>query len=456
MKKNRQINRAIEKRASHSKLVVLSFVALSVLSVGMVMDNTAYAQSSPDLEGYLSQIADDESVSQPAQDKLGMGGAKLQIQPSQNQSSETQAAPNDEQLNAPQVEAQAKAEKDLEKPIELNPFEVFGDVVPVQSAAQENTAQQQNVVNDGDALPNIPDLTPRTNAPGMNLPMPNEPLSVSGTGLESSDPRELEEAIRREAFDAAITGLFPLSPENIKILLRRQDEVKRATEEPINGIPTPKINVEAISLDPGVEPMVITTSAGFITTLNILDKTGAPWPIQDVSWAGDFEVIEPEEGGHIIRITPLGKSAYGNMSIRMLTLKTPVTIQLATDKDKVQYRVDARIPEYGPFATVPLIEGAGSGNVAGDAKIMSVLDGVLPDAAQKIKVSGVDGRTSAFKMNNMTYLRTPLTLISPAWEQSVSSADGMNVYALGDAPVVLLSDKGRVTRVDLSSAKEGR
>jgi intracellular multiplication protein IcmK len=50
----------------------------------------------------------------------------------------------------------------------------------------------------------------------------------------------------------------------------------------------------------------------------------------------------------------------------------------------------------------------------------------------------------------MTYVRTPLTLLSPGWQHSVSSADGMNVYMMASAPVLLLSDRGRVVRARVS------
>jgi len=125
---------------------------------------------------------------------------------------------------------------------------------------------------------------------------------------------------------------------------------------------------------------------------------------------------------------------------------------LKTSKDEVQYRVDARIPEYGPFAQAPLIQG-GTERVAGNSLITSVLDGTPPEGAKRLNVSGVDGRTRAYTINGLTYLRTPLTLLSPGWEQSVSSADGMNVYALSQAPVLLLSDKGRFVRANLNDAK---
>lgn len=306
-----------------------------------------------------------------------------------------------------------------------------------------------------DALPDVGATRLSVEDTGMDVSAVNgvrQPIS-SLPQVEVKSPEELEEEIRQEAFDAAITGLFPMRPNEIKEVLRQYDTTTRAVEEPVYGMPTPKITVETISLDPSAAPMTLKTATGHITTLSLLDATGAPWPIQDIGWAGDFEVIEPETGGHVIRITPMAIAAYGNMSIRLLELKTPVTIMLTTSKDEVQYRVDARIGEMGPQSVPQIIEG-GSEVTAGNDTIMSILDGTPPNGAARLSVGGVDGRTTAYKLNNLTYVRTPLTLLSPGWQQSVTSADGMNVYALNETPVLLLSDRGKFTRASLKTEKD--
>lgn len=319
-------------------------------------------------------------------------------------------------------------------------------------AYQDNMPANEpsDVVSQDDALPDVGDL--RTAAEPLDVPpVPNDVLIDMDPVAQT--PEELEAEIRQEAFDAVITGMFPLQPDQIQELLRYYDDTEEAVNTPPTGMPTPEVSVQTISLDPGATPLTIRTSPGHITTINLLDVTGAPWPIQDVSWAGSFEVVEPEEGGHIIRITPMEKFAYGNMAVRLLTLKTPVSISLRTDLTSVHYRVDARIPEYGPFAEAPLIEGV-ENLVAGDSLISSVLDGAPPSGAEKLKVSGVDGRTTAYSLGGKTYVRTPLTLLSPGWDSSVSSADGMNVYAMSSSPVLLLSDQGRFIRAHLSEEED--
>jgi len=284
----------------------------------------------------------------------------------------------------------------------------------------------------------------------------NEPVDPALKAYEEELAKKAyQEGIRKEAYDAALTGLFPMTTDQIQDLLKTFDETQKATAKTPYEPPKPEISVQNVSLDPGVMPLTIKTAVGNVTTLNILDATGAPWPVQDVTWAGDFEVVEPEEGGHIIRITPMGHFARGNIVIRLLTLKTPLTMTLETSREVVQYRVDARIPEYGPMAQAPLIAGAsGRGFAAGDTTMTSLLDGVMPTGMTKLNVAGVDGRTSAYFMNGMTYVRTPMTLLSPAWQNSMTSADGMNVYALVSAPVVLLSDNGNFVRATLTEKED--
>lgn len=286
-----------------------------------------------------------------------------------------------------------------------------------------------------------------------NAPMPGLSLPVDGNGnggyIEQKSEEELEIEIREDAFNAAKMGMFPLKPREIRRFLEIYDETQQAAKVPVHPHPTPEVSFTTISLDPGQPPLDVKLAAGHVTTLNLLDVTGQPWPIKDISWAGDFEVIDSGEGENVLRITPLSEFAFGNISIRLVELKTPIILGLKAGRETVQYRLDVRIPEYGPLAQMPLLEG-GLSAIAGDSQTTMILDGVPPGSAQKLQVTGVDGRTTAYKLDGNTYVRTPLTLLSPGWKSSVKSADGMNVYTMGSAPVLLLSENGRMVRAYIS------
>lgn len=268
-----------------------------------------------------------------------------------------------------------------------------------------------------------------------------------GDSLSLEERRAEAEARAREAaFEAMMNGTFPLTPEEIRQLLDRYRDVREATEERIGGPAEPEIKMATVSLDPGSVPPIIQLSPGYVTTLNILDASGQPWPIQDISWGGNFEIIQPSEGENIVRISPMKAHEVGNISMRLLDLNTPVIFTLKTGLDRVQVRFDAQIPEYGPNAQMPLIDTGGVSAQAGGEDIVFILDGTPPAGSEKLEVTGTDGRTTAFNVNGQVYVRTPLTLLSPGWRNSVSSADGTTVYAIGQSPVLLLSDNGKMVR----------
>jgi intracellular multiplication protein IcmK len=302
--------------------------------------------------------------------------------------------------------------------------------------------------------------------PGLGLPQangqgaPNQPPPLPGMTAEEVGGLSREEQLQMraekekkqfydEAYGLALDTMFPLKPEEIRRFMEIYDENRQAIDTVMYNRPTPEVGVKTLSLDPGQIPDSIDASMGHVTTVSIVDVTGQPWPVLDMTWAGEFDIIKPEEGGNIFRITPTTHFAKGNLSMRLVGLKTPVVISLNTRRDKVYYRLDLRIPEYGPEAEAPLINSSLS-ITAGSASLASVLDGLPPESAEKLLVTGTDTRTRAYKLNGMTYVRTPLTLLSPGWSSSVRSGDGMNVYEINNAPVLLLSDGGKMVRVSLT------
>ena len=304
--------------------------------------------------------------------------------------------------------------------------------------------------------------------PGMGLPVgagAATPATGGGYGATPQTPEELQAMMEQEQEDArrkieeqtfnqALKQLLPLQPNQIRKTLETFRMSREAAETPIT-VPEPKLEVQTASLDPSGTPIVIKVAPGNVTSVTILDATGAPWPIQDMVTAGPFSIMAPEEGGNVLRITPATAHGVGNISMRLVDMITPVTFRVQTGMDWVHYRLDIRIPKPGPLAKTPIIEYGGLKAVAGkDEQMVGVLDGTPPVDAEKLTIEGVDGRTSAWELDGRTYLRTPLTLLSPGWDASVTSADGMNVYALGRAPVVLLSDEGRMVKAHIIPSED--
>lgn len=298
--------------------------------------------------------------------------------------------------------------------------------------------------------PSNPAATPSGAAPTMDM---NALVQGGAPPLEVSPEvakAEADASIRKEAFGIASDQLMPLKPNEIRRMLELYDETKQASETPVYPTPEPESSFQGISLDPGSKPLVIKTAIGNVTTVSIVDLTGQPWPIQDLTWAGDFQIEQPESGSHMLRITPTSEFASGNVSMRLLGLNPPVIFTLKAERKTVHVRLDVQIPEIGPKGVLPPMEVPVS-TKAGDDFMTSVLVGVVKgkDTTQ-LKVDGIDGRTTAFSKGGMLYVRTPYTMLSPAWSSSVQSGDGTKVYALNFSPVILLSDKGKMVRAYLS------
>lgn len=266
------------------------------------------------------------------------------------------------------------------------------------------------------------------------------------------EAEEQKNRMRDEAFEQSIKTLLPLGPNEIRRTLEVFKDSRQAAETPI-ATPSASVKVTRISLDPAATPEIIKTAPGHVTTITLLDMSGQPWPVQDVSWAGRYELAPPEDGGHVIRVTPSSAHGIGNISIRLVDLVTPITFSLQTGLDEVYYRYDATVPGKGPLYRPPLMQVTGPTSMAGDIELVSVLDGVPPSSATALRVDGVDGRTRAWEVNGTYYLRTPLSLLSPAWNASATSADGTNVYAMNAAPVLLLSDQGRMVKAQVRTAE---
>lgn len=264
--------------------------------------------------------------------------------------------------------------------------------------------------------------------------------------------RELQQQARAMAFEQAKRSAMPMETYEIRDVLHRLKDTQEAIQSPVRTAPTPSNVIKTISTDPSAKPLTIQLAAGNVSTLNFVDVTGEPWPIVDIGFGGAFDVKPPEAGGNVIRITPLRDFAHGNLVVRLLKMTTPLTFSLKAGGENVYYRFDARIPDYGPNAKMPLI-AEGIGAFAGDKVTTSFLEGVPPTGAEKLSVQGVDARTTAFRFGGTMYVRTPLSLLSPAWQGSATSADGMNVYLLQETPVLLMSDKGALVRAHITDQK---
>jgi len=249
------------------------------------------------------------------------------------------------------------------------------------------------------------------------------------------------------AFEQLLNNLLPLKPDQIRELRRQIDITDRAAADPVRP-EQPSVSSLDVSLAPGGAPPEIRTAAGRVTALSFYDVTGAPYPVSAVVVGNPdlFQVEAPIPEGNLVTITPLAPYAEGNMVITLLDQSVPILVKLLAGTEVVDYRLDMRVAARGPLAAAP-VQFVDSSPQVGGPLISSFLDGLPPEDAEPVSLD--QPGLSAWRLNNALYLRTRMTLLSPAWSNSAAGAGGLKVYVVPDVPVILASDNGRLVSVQV-------
>jgi intracellular multiplication protein IcmK len=282
--------------------------------------------------------------------------------------------------------------------------------------------------------------------PPISHPAAGSSPSASSTPVIGGQPGsdEDEKVIEELAFEGVKEKLFPLQPEEIVRLKQQYHTTEYAQESPIGTPPKPTATSQFVNLSPGSTPPVIRLSQGFVSSLVFLDSTGAPWPISayDLGDPTAFN-IQWDKTSNTVMIQATKLYTYGNLAIRLRGLNTPVMLTLIPGQKAVDYRVDLRVQGYGPHAkSMPMEEGIPP---AASDVLLHVLDGVPPDGSSRLRVSGGDAR--AWLLEDRMFIRTSLTVLSPGWIGSMTSADGTHAYEMQKSPVLLVSWHGKVMQL---------
>ncbi|MDF1684135.1 MAG: DotH/IcmK family type IV secretion protein [Legionellaceae bacterium] len=246
------------------------------------------------------------------------------------------------------------------------------------------------------------------------------------------------------AFNEVRKKIFPLSPEQTVEVKKWYENDEYAKASSTSTPPKPTATSQMVDLSPGSTPPVIRLSQGFVSSLVFLDSTGAPWPIAayDLGDPNAFN-IQWDRISNTLMIQASKLYTYGNLAVRLRGLNTPVMLTLIPGQQAVDYRVDLRVKGNGPNAKqIPMDVSLPSST---NDVLLHVLDGVPPSGSSRLTVSGGDAQ--AWILNGKMFVRTSLTILSPGWLGSMTSADGTHAYEMHKSPVLLVSWHGKVMQL---------
>jgi intracellular multiplication protein IcmK len=247
------------------------------------------------------------------------------------------------------------------------------------------------------------------------------------------------QSLNKAAFGSMAQTMLPMSPEQIKRLRGLFNQTQAAAATTPGTPPRPTISSQYVKLEPGATPTVIRLAEGYVTTLAFLDSTGQSWPVDnyDIGNPQAFN-IQWDKKSNLLMIQATSLYNVGNLAVQLRGLETPVMVTLISGQKAVDYRVDLRVPGNGPNAKALLGRNLPQ---SADPALLNILEGVPPPGNTALKISG--GLAQAWLAGDHLYLRTRLTLISPAWISTMSSPDGMKAYEMPKTPLILGFEDGQ-------------
>ena len=281
---------------------------------------------------------------------------------------------------------------------------------------------------------------PAPSAPPTLKPAGNPMLSGGTATASESDEKIIDEL----AYEQVEKQVFPMQEKEIVKLKTKYQDIELAKTAAPTAPPKPVATSQFVNLSPGSTPPVIRLAQGFVSSLVFLDSTGAPWPISayDLGDPTSFNIVW-DKTGNTLMIQANKLYNYGNLAVRLEGLNTPVMLTLIPGQKVVDYRVDMRVQGLGPNAQMASI--GENLPLTANKVLLHILDGVPPNGSSRLTVSGGDAR--AWLLENKMYVRTNLTVLSPAWLATMTSGDGMHAYELQKSPVLLVSWHGKVMQL---------
>jgi intracellular multiplication protein IcmK len=253
----------------------------------------------------------------------------------------------------------------------------------------------------------------------------------------------------RALFEESLRQMMPLDEGQIQEYRERSDQRERALLPVSPGLRSRTVRV---SLEPGIPPVAVRTTANVATSLVFHDSTGQPWPVTSVTNGGPsfFQVLRPElPDGNLLNVMPM--QGYGTSTI-VVTLEKwdiPLVIRLESDSVRSPERnADAlvlfQLAHFGPKAAPPLIENI---KETAGSEMLAFLDRVPPASAARVALESPNDKLTVWRLGDKHYIRTAHTLVWPAWTAVAHGAGGTRCYEAPATSRIMLSANGQIQTV---------
>jgi hypothetical protein len=265
----------------------------------------------------------------------------------------------------------------------------------------------------------------------------------------------LRDKMRNDAVGEARLGISKLSPDEIRVVREFRSEITEAENTPLHKVEH-LIRTENVPLTSN-EPLSVYVSPNNQSSVVFFDSVGNPWPIagEPIYNKESFSAFKTGEKEHIVVFTITREFSESNAMINLKGLDIPIPIKLIGTEYKVDTRLSARVPKFGPLMSEqPSYSGAAVATKA-PPELLSLLNGehVSDSLAYDITSLSGDNLGQAYYRNGQLYVRSRHELIIPGPTGSSRLLSGQRAFIAPAREDLLLNVNGRqvearLTKVD--------
>lgn len=264
----------------------------------------------------------------------------------------------------------------------------------------------------------------------------------------------LQEDIRVEAVDDAKLGISPLTAEEIRQIRAYKEEITHAENAPLQPV---EQLIRTVDVDlSSNQPITVFVSANNQSNIVFFDRSGEPWPIvgEPIHNTEAFKSFKTGEKEHIAVFTIEREFSESNAMINLKGLDIPIPVRLVGTQSKVDARLSARIPRFGPLMQEqPRFYGQTT--VEASEELLAVHNG---DHVKDSLVYDIVDRESnrnlgrAYYRDGRLYVRSPYELVIPQPIEATNMLSGYMAFVAPAREDLLLNVDGKHIEAKLAKA----
>lgn len=247
-------------------------------------------------------------------------------------------------------------------------------------------------------------------------------------------PESVKENATKKAFDVAAQQVNGLTPDMIRELRRSYEAKNKAINEVDVMSAIPVSRTITIPLGVSNQKEVIRTAIGYATNISIVDSTGKPWNVENITVGNsqDFKFSRLDDPkGYLFSLTTKKNNIRSNVIFLLSegkgkSIKVPIVLDVISGQKEIDDKIVIRVQGIGPNGSIEqtrLSQGI-------DSKYISWLDGVVPSHVKKLKSS--DKFLKAWRdVDGSIVVITKYQVYSPLSTVMLASSDGeVTLYKL--------------------------